>query len=116
MSGKYLYLESPGSPNERWLGTFGRWDRIRFRWRRPKDDLRLESRRVDQDTIEIIGELRPSERERFLAHSIVTSLGNERAAGRSLALLKAEFLDFRVENKKKEDIAKEIMRFQSLRA
>ena len=95
---------------------FGRWDRIRFRWRRPKDDPRIESRRVDQDTIEIIGELKQSERERFLARSIVTSLESERAAGRSLALLKAEILDFKVENKPKERIAKEKERLQSLLA
>ena len=69
---------------------FGRWDRIKFKWRRPNDDPRPESRRVDQQSIEIVGELKQSEREKFLANSIVTSLVREREAGRSLALLKAE--------------------------
>lgn len=95
---------------------FGRWDRVRFRWRLPKDDARTESRRVDQDTIAIVGKLKPSEQERFLARSIVTSLDRERAVGRSLALLKAEILEFKVENKKTEDPTSEAARFDALRA
>ena len=57
---------------------FGRWDRIRFDWRTPNDDRRPESRRVDQQSIEITGNMKPSERERFLAKSIVTSVNRER--------------------------------------
>lgn len=78
---------------------FGRWDRVRFKWRRPNDDNRPESRRVEQQSIEIVGELKPSEREKFLAKSIVTSLAREREAGRSLALLKPEILEFKSEKK-----------------
>jgi hypothetical protein len=52
---------------------FGRWDQIRFNWRKPTNDVRVESRRVDQDSLEIVGELKPSERQRFLSKSIVTS-------------------------------------------
>ena len=37
---------------------FGRWNKIKFKWRKPKDDQRQESCRVDADSIEIIGELR----------------------------------------------------------
>ncbi|MCY4190051.1 MAG: hypothetical protein OXD42_01760 [Rhodospirillaceae bacterium] len=78
---------------------FGRWDRIRFKWRRPNDDRRIESRRIDQDSLEIVGTMKKAERERFLANPIVTSLDKEREEGRSLALLKAEILDFRAEKK-----------------
>lgn len=95
---------------------FGRWDRIRFRWRLPKNDPRPESRRVDQDTIEIVGTLRPSEREQFLARLIVTSLDRERAAGRSFALLKAEILEFKVESKTAEEVASEALQFKALHA
>lgn len=73
---------------------FGRWDRVRFKWKLPKDDNRLESRRVDQDSISIVGQLKKSERQRFLAKNIVTGLDQEREAGRSLALLKAKILGF----------------------
>ena len=45
---------------------FGRWDRIKFKWRMPNDDPRSESRRVDQQSIEIVGELKSSERAKFL--------------------------------------------------
>lgn len=95
---------------------FGHWDRIRFRWRRPNDDRRVESRRVDQDTLRIVGELQKSKRERFLAGSIVTSLGKEREAGRSLALLKAEIIQFKVENKDDADLMAEAQKFEALRA
>lgn len=95
---------------------FGRWDRIQFKWRLPNDDTRPESRRVDQDSIDIVGELKKAERERFLAKSIVTSLQRERGAGRSLALLRPEILEFVVERKEASEIAEETARFEALRA
>jgi hypothetical protein len=95
---------------------FGRWDRIRFKWRLPNDDPRSESRRVDQDSIAIVGELKKSERQRFLGTSIVTSLDKERAADRSLALLKAKILEFKTERKLDDDIERETKRFDALRA
>lgn len=95
---------------------FGRWDRIKFKWRRPHDDIRPESRRVDQDSIEILSELKKTERERFLAKSIVTSLQRERDAGKSLALLKPEIMEFVAEKKTVPEIAEETARFEALRA
>ena len=95
---------------------FGRWDRIRFKWRLPKDDSRTESRRVDQDSITIVGELKKSERQRFLSSSIVTSLDREREAGRSLALLKAKILEFKVEKKNSDELGRETKRFKALHA
>lgn len=86
---------------------FGRWDRIRFRWRTPRDDPRPESRRVDQNSIRIVGELKRSERERFLASLIVTSLDGERTSGRSFAMLKPERPVFKVERKSDEDMRSE---------
>lgn len=95
---------------------FGRWDRIRFKWRLPKDDKRTESRRIDQDSLMITGELRLSERERFLANLIVTSLDKERREGRSLALLKAEIIEFQYDRKPNEEIAGEKAKFDALHA
>lgn len=95
---------------------FGRWDRIRFKWRMPNDDHRVESRRVDQDSIRIVGELRRSERQRFLAATIVTGLERERVEGRSLALLNAKILAFKVEKKTEDEIDQETRRFEALRA
>jgi len=95
---------------------FGRWDKIKFNWRRPNDDPRLESRRVDQQSIEIVGELKPSERGRFLANAIVTSLAAERANNRSLALLKPEIIEFVIEKKDASLIKAEAGRFDTIRA
>jgi hypothetical protein len=93
---------------------FGRWDRIRFKWRKPSDDHRIESHRVDQDSLEIVGEIKRSERQSFLSNLIVTSLERERAAGRSLALLKAKILDFKIEKRSDKEIASETVRFAAL--
>ncbi|WP_407194616.1 hypothetical protein [Bradyrhizobium sp. STM 3566] len=96
---------------------FGRWDLIRFKWRLPKDDHRLESRRIDQDSIEIVGALKPSERSKFLSKAIVTSLNSERQARRSFALLKPlEVNSFRYEKKSKSDIDEEKETFDAIRA
>lgn len=75
---------------------FGRWDHIRYRWSKPKasKDSRTESRRVDPNSIEIVGRLRQSDRNPLVSRCAVTSLDRELEAGRSLALLKAEILDF----------------------
>lgn len=94
---------------------FRRWDRIRFRWRVPKDDQRVESRRVDQDSLEIVGALKKSERPRFLAKLIVTSLDAERSAGRSLALLKADILSFEIDKKSGAELKEEAEKFERLR-
>lgn len=95
---------------------FGRWDRITFKWRQPKDDRRPESRRVDHDSIRIVGELKKFERQRFLGGMIVTNLEREHAAGRSLALLKAKILEFMIEKKPDPDLQSETERFEALRA
>jgi hypothetical protein len=93
---------------------FGRWDRIRFRWRLPNDDPRPESRRVDQDSIRITGELKPSERQRFLAACIVTGLKREREANRSLALLRPRVLGFSCQRKSEDEMAKDTAAFAAL--
>jgi hypothetical protein len=95
---------------------FGRWDRIKFRWRLPDDDRRIESRRVDQHTLAITGKLKKSERQQFLAKLVVTSLTREREEGRSLALLKPEIIGFDVERKSAEELQTETAKFAALRA
>ncbi len=94
--------------------VFGRWDRVRFRWSLPKDDQRIESRRIDQQSLSVTGELTKRERQNFLSPLIVTSLDKEREKGKSLALLRAEVLDFFYEQKTDDEIAKESAKFQAL--
>jgi hypothetical protein len=95
---------------------FGRWDRVKFRCRLPDNDPRNESRRVEQRSITVVGTLKQSERERFLANKIVTSLDREREAGRSLALLRAEIVDFKHSPKGKDEIEIERREFAALAA
>lgn len=91
---------------------FGRWDHIRYRWSKPKaaKDTRSESRRVDPNSVEILKRLRPADRNPLVARCAVTSLDREREAQRSLALLRAEILDFWPEKnsdelmRKREDV------------
>jgi hypothetical protein len=73
---------------------FGRWDHLRFRWRRPRtaSDARTESRRVDASSIVIVGQLPTSQRNALLNRIAVRSLKKERAEGRSLALLRPEII------------------------
>lgn len=71
---------------------FGRWDRIRFKWRLPDraKDRRVESRSVDPQSIEITGKLKDREKEGFLGNAIVSSTKREYEEGRSLALIRPE--------------------------
>ncbi len=94
---------------------FKRWDRINFKWRLPKaEDQRIESRRIDQQSLEIVGKLKNSEKEAFLAPLIVTSLDKEREKNKSLALLKAQDLQFFYEQKTEEEIQKQKVKFDEL--
>lgn len=87
---------------------FGRWDRIRFKWRLPDTakDRRDESRRVDPQSIEIIGNLKKWEHERFLDKAIVASTKREYAEGRSLALIRPEKPEFLWKRRSQREIDK----------
>lgn len=96
--------------------SFGRWDRISFKWRLPSDDNRPESRRIEQDTLQITGQLKSSERERFLSGLIVNNLEEQRALNRSFALLKPRVKKFIVEPKKADELKKEAQSITELYA
>lgn len=95
---------------------FGRWDRIRFKCRKPDNDDRPESRRVDHQSIEIIGKLKQSERQRFLAPLEVTSISAAKEKGLSLALLRPQNPVFVIERKTDEEIEEERARNQAYAA
>ena len=115
-------------PDDRWLRLypipfrdldekkqFGRWDRIKFEYSMPRNDNRCESRRLNPDSLEIVGKLAQKERGNFLDKFIVTSLKKEREQKRSLALLKAKIIDFKVEKRSKENIQKRQEQFSKSR-
>jgi hypothetical protein len=93
---------------------FARWDRIRFKWKKPKDDPRPESMRVDQQSIEIIGEMPKNERQRLLTPLEVTSLNAVRDQGKSLALLRPQKPQFVIEQKSADEIAQENANYESI--
>ncbi len=96
---------------------FRRWDRIRYRWRMPRAaaDRRGESRRVDDRSIEIVGNLSAAERRPLIHRTAVTSLSAETEAGRSLALLKIEIIEFRAERRSDEDFNRELASRKAIR-
>ncbi len=92
----FVYLNEPQK--------FSRWDKVAYRWSLPKD-VRTESRRVDPNSIQIVGKLPRSEITTFLNRSIVTSLVREHELGRSLALIRPEIMDFWHEQKSAAEVA-----------
>jgi hypothetical protein len=75
---------------------FKRWDVVRAVWRRPGDDDRVESRRIDHESIEVLREVPERERHAIINRAIVPNLDLELGHGRSLALIRPENLRFRV--------------------
>ncbi len=96
---------------------FRRWDYIRYRSRMPRAtaDRRSESRRVDDRSIEIVGSLSVSERGPLIHRTAVTSLKTESQAGRSLALLKMEVVDFRIDRRTDEEVGRELASRKAIR-
>lgn len=97
---------------------FARWDRIKYRWRRPRAalDTRSESRRIDDKSVEILGSLPPSQRSALINRTAVTSLREEALAGRSLAMLRAEILHFWYEKRTAAELAQELAKRANVRA
>lgn len=96
---------------------FGRWDRISYRWRRPTAmaDRRVESRRVDQNSIVIKGKMRDGDRHAFLNRAAVSSLKAEREKGLSLAALRCEVLDFWHERQTDDEMARQRSVYEGMR-
>jgi hypothetical protein len=97
---------------------FTRWSRVSAKCRvvAPNKDRRSESRNVDQASIELIGELRPSGRTAFIEKALVTSTKRERAQGRSLALLRPEEPTFHWRPRSPEAITERLSAYQRLAA
>lgn len=86
---------------------FVRWQWIEYEWTAPKDDQRVESRRVLEDTIQP-GPLMPkAERARFLAPLVVGSVAEAAASGKSLALIRPCEVSLTCRKKSREDLEKE---------
>jgi hypothetical protein len=74
---------------------FGRWDIVRVRWRKPVDDDRAESKRIDPVSLKVVGQVKERERPGLIERALVTSIDAELVAGRSLALIRPHNVEFK---------------------
>jgi hypothetical protein len=95
---------------------FKRWDRIKFCWHKPKDDQRPESLRVDHQSLEIVGTLKPTERLGFLSRLEVTSIEKVEAQGKTFALLRPRKPEFFIKPKPSADLRRESEAFEDFAA
>ena len=69
--------------------SFARWDWIEYDWIKPKgNDSRKESRRVQENSIKVCGQMRERERAAFLNPLLCSSTKDAAARGMSLALIR----------------------------
>jgi hypothetical protein len=78
-----------------------------YAWRRPKDDKRPESRRVQEDSIAVFNELPKGQRATFLERIVVRSPQDAAARGQTLSLIRPQNVGFSYERKTSEQIAEE---------
>ncbi len=86
---------------------FQRWQRLKYRWRKPTNDARRESRHVFEDTFEVGNELPKRERPRLLAPLVRKSVKDAIAMGESLTLIRPQEFKFTWKVKGKPQIAEE---------
>lgn len=86
---------------------FSRWQWIEYQWRKPTDDLRTESRRVQEETIITGSFMKERERAGFLQPLIVGSTAEASSQGKSLALIRPRNIKFSWKKKTASAIEKE---------
>lgn len=95
---------------------FSRWDLVEYRWHRPKDDPRTESRRVEEQSLKITGSLPKDRRAPFLEPLLRTSYADAAKRGETLALVRPQNLRLRWRQKSAEEIAGERSAFAAAAA
>jgi hypothetical protein len=95
-------------PFRRLKEQFGRWDWIEYDWIKPGgEDRRVESRRVQEDTIRPFGKMPERERAGFLDRIIVPSTEVAASRGQSLALIRPTKSRFWWKQKTSKEIEQE---------
>lgn len=92
---------------------FARWQWVNYAWRRPSDDNRRESRRIEEHTLQPAGTLHPRERLRLLTPLLRASTREAAERGESLALIGPRSLSMKVKAKRPAIIAAERAAFES---
>lgn len=91
---------------------FKRWDVVRYISHRPRDDRRIESRRLDHNSLIIADALPARERYGLVAPMVVESLEEERRQGRSLAFIRPKIGRFIVEKKPANELEDERQKYE----
>lgn len=86
---------------------FKRWQWIEYEWRKPRDDRRPESRRVQEHTITASDTMPQSHRAGFLDRVVVTSTEAAAARNQTLALIRPLNVKFQYDKKKPDEIDRE---------
>ncbi|MBF0248058.1 MAG: hypothetical protein HQL36_08310 [Alphaproteobacteria bacterium] len=92
---------------------FTRWQWIEYDWRKPQNDPRRESRRVQEDTIKILGKASPKERTTLLNRIVVNSYQEAERQGDSLCLLRPRNTRFKWTKKPEDQLAQEKRAYQA---
>lgn len=87
--------------------SFSRWDWVDFRYSIPTNDARPESCRVHEESLEVVGTLRSSERANFLEPLVMPSISAAAQKGHSLALIRPKNARFTYRRKSSRKIEME---------
>lgn len=110
-SGQWVRLYPIGFRTLEEAQQFKRWDIVEYRWKKPKDDPRAESRRVEHETLKIAGNLAQKERFGLVNPMVVDSLIKQREAGLSFAFIRPKIRRFVIETKTSAELHDEQARF-----
>lgn len=92
---------------------FRRWQWVEYDWRLPKTDNRPESRRVQENSIRVLGNIPKKERSSFLNPLVLPSLEVAETRGHTLALVRPAKSRFYWEAKSTEEIEEERYSYES---
>ncbi len=94
--------------------AFVRWDIVEFKYRTPKDDPRIESCRVLEESIQIAGKTRlPEERAALIERAIVDSEKHASELGHSLAVIRPQDVSLSWKARSKQEINEITAAFRS---
>jgi hypothetical protein len=91
---------------------FRRWDWIQYSWRKPTNDPRKESRRVQEDSIRVLGTMPRTQRNFLLGRILLPTMKAAEAREQTLALVRPEIPEFFVKRKPDAQIENERAAFQ----
>jgi hypothetical protein len=86
---------------------FSRWDIIEFDWRNAPDDERIESKRINPQTLRKVGSVPIRERHSFASRALITDLDAQLELGKSFALIRPENVRFSIVRYPEAELNKE---------